>query len=217
MANNTKVIIFSGKAQSGKDTGAEALQEQLVRSYKTTVKYAFAKELKDLAHSLFGIPRELLYGSNADKDTLTHIKWSSLPFHGDYITGLMTLLRAKDKTYLTIREFLIIFGTRICRQIYPNCWANAAKSRILQDGHAYALITDARFPNELDIFQDMNPIIVRFTRDLLKIQDESETILDDYDFNKFGSNYILIDNQNMSVEEKNNEVCRRVLEVLKRN
>lgn len=217
MQTLTKVIIFSGKAQSGKDTAAHALQGKLVCSYKTTVKYAFAKELKDLASSLFNIPRELLYGSNEDKDTLTHIKWRDLPFEPDEVDSLMITLKAKNMEFLTIREFLIIFGTKICRAMYQDCWANAAKSRIIQDNHAYALITDARFPNELDIFKDLNPIVVRFTRNILNIQDESETILDNYDFEQFGPNYILIDNRNMSVEEKNKEVCDRVLALLKRN
>lgn len=197
------IIILSGKAQSGKDTAASHIIEKL---YPKAKIYSYATALKDIGASMFDIDPKLAYGTNEDKNSLTKIEWDNLPFHQDAIALLKFNLKAKDKIFLTIREFLIIFGTRICRRIYPNCWVNSVRNRIKTENPEIAIITDSRFPNELDAFlEDKDVVVIRFTRNLLNMQDESEMALDNYNFSKFKYNFI-IDNKDMDVDSKNKQV-----------
>ena len=83
----------------------------------------------------------------------------------------------------------------------------ATKKKIFNKCEKYhwAIINDCRFPNELDVFKDKNPIVVRLFRNITNSQHESEIALDNYDFKQF-SNLYEIDNREMSWEDKNKEL-----------
>lgn len=154
MVNNNlkRIILLFGVKQSGKDTAGEVIKNILPNA-KT---FAFADELKQVAHKVFGIPLEWLYGTNDDKNRETNIRWSDLPLPPDTIRDLFSQLKqpsvTRDKTtfsFMTVREFLIVFGTEVCRKMYNDCWVNATLNTIYNSDCETAIITDGRFPNEL--------------------------------------------------------------------
>lgn len=202
----TKIIIITGKAQSGKDTAASYIQEKLINNNKTVGIYPLAEELKAICSNLFGLSGVQCWGSNSDKDTDTNIKWRDLPLCGCKIGKLMVGKYPKTgDDFMTARELMQILGTDVFRKIDKNCWARAVMNKINLENKDFAIISDARFPNELDFFKDSKPIIIRLTRDLLKNTHESEIALDNYNFSDI-KNLFTISNEEMSMEEKNKHI-----------
>lgn len=224
----TKVILLTGRAQSGKDTAGfflrNKLEEEVANQEENRVKmYSFATALKDIAIEIFNIERHKVYGIDVEKNELTHIKWDDLPLSNNERDQLA--VKGKDTTYLTGREFLQVFGTNICRRLYGDCWAYRTLVEITKNHPRYAILTDVRFPNELDIFDLKNnprsnisnienePIVIRLLRNPLNMQHDSEIALNSYNFEKF-SNFIAIDNRKMDLGDKNQLIYQRVKELL---
>ncbi len=218
----TNLIIISGKKQSGKSSLVKAFKDKYY-SINTTmlcqdriVEYSFASPLKHFLKEIFGLSDAQLNGTDEDKNSLTRLQWKNIPFCSDYDKHLLySNLRPNYKhnplayfseDFLTARELMQIFGSEICRKMHPNCWAEATKNAIIEHWkirtNEISVISDARFPNELDFFKDMNPIVVRLGRNTYNSSHISETSLDDYNFTQF-ENCLVLDNQNMSMEEKN--------------
>ena len=109
---------------------------------------------------------------------------------------------------MTAREFLQYFGTDICRKIYSNVWIQATMNQILAEQSDLAIITDARFPDEVDAVNKANGITARLKRNIFNDQHSSETALDNYDESNFK---IVIDNQDCSVQD----MCNMVLKEFK--
>ena len=211
---STKVIIISGKKQAGKDTACDVLMSSLKPTLSCT-KYSFADPLKQFLINVFGLSWAQCYGTDADKNSPSQVKWKSLPLDWDdkirliESCGLIPIVENFD-TYLTARQLMQIFGSDICRKMYPDCWALGTKNRILSERPGVAFICDARFPNEIDVLADMNPIIIRLKRSISSDTHFSETALDNYDFSKFGTNFVEIDNSNMDMAEKNKLLWSKV-------
>lgn len=214
---NKKVVLISGRKQSGKDTAAEFLIEELGDRNILGRVYSFATPLKNFLIDVMGLSYEQCWGSDNDKNTSTSIKWKDLPLPKDVINSIYyksTQNFSHDlNEYMTARQVMETFGTHICRKMSNNCWAEAARKYCiggcLTDVY---FITDARFPNEIEVFSDMNPVVVRLLRDPFHSQTDIETALDNFDFSKF--NGCTIDNSNMSIEEKNECLKNMVLPLL---
>lgn len=215
----TNIIIFTGKKQSGKDTSALAFINSLPETERPLVKqYSFAEPLKNFLINVFGFDFEQCYGTDEEKNSLTKIKWINLPFDVETIQKLFKSARPNDPmfdldTRMTAREVMQIFGSNVCRKMYNDCWAQATLNKILTDKPEYALITDARFPNELEVFKPYKPIIIRLSRDLFHSTHISETALDGYDFSSF-DDYGVIMNDNMTLETKNKWVVSCIQDAL---
>lgn len=158
-------------------------------------QYAFATALKEMCIGLFDIPKELLYGSDEQKNTMIQYKWEDMP------------VKIKGKSgFITAREFLQYFGTDICRKIYSDVWTNRTIKDIQAEQPFLAVISDARFDNEVEAVKQAGGKVIRLTRSTANSDShESENQLDSY--NEF--DYI-IDNKNMSIEES----CQKLIEVL---
>lgn len=223
----TKILLISGKAQSGKDTAADCItarghlkhNEKRGKALVTTSyvpckseKFSFADPLKEFCINVFGLTRQQCYGTNDDKNTPTNIRWGDLPLPTEKI---LSLISCPDhlSSFMTAREVLEVFGSQICRKMYRDCWAYATKKCATEAKCDLAVIADVRFPNEIDLFLELEPIVVRFTRNLLNRQTESELALDHYDWSKV-KNFILIDNINMTVDEKNKKVLEAIVQYL---
>jgi hypothetical protein len=226
-----KIIIISGKKQSGKSSARAFLTSEISKGYgidgtytewynPVVNHYSFADELKRLAIELFNLSEKNVYGTNEEKDSPTHIKWSDLPMQGYQLHDLRQELwtingvyKNFQRQYVTGREFLKIFGTYICRRIYPDCWVLATINKIRKTKQDYAIIDDARFPNEIKLlyneFKD-NCKIIRLERNIFNDSDITETALDDFDFKSLNS--VIIDNSNMSIEEKNQTILNKLKE-----
>lgn len=176
-------------------------------------KYSCADPLKQICIDVLGLDENLVYGSQEDKNTVTHLKWEDMP----------SKLVCKNKTnkkssiaeqidepelksgYMTIREVLEYVGTEIFRRIDNNCWAKALVKTIKRDKSAFAIIDDVRFSNELFAVQQAGGKVVRLTltTDESKLNTHiSNTALDGHE-DKFDA---VIDNQNLSMEDSFREL-----------
>lgn len=150
--------------------------------------YHFADILKELSIILFGLSEKQVYGTNEDKNTITNIKWENVPLNNG------------KSGFMTSREFLQYFGTVIVRRIYPDAWINSTLNRVIKEDPEIAIIPDVRFPNEIQKIKDNDGIIIRLTRNIYDDKDESETMLDqnNYDWSNFD---FIIDNNSGSLDD----------------
>jgi len=200
----TKIVLVSGKSQAGKDTVCSYMKSKLDDSEV----YHFADYLKEICSNLFNIPMEHINGSNEDKNRLTSVDWKDLPFSLTQTQNVY--MKTKNANFydgssekMSIRNVLQVFGSDICRNMDNDCWVNACKSRIERDAPSYALIADARFPNEIDAFP--NAIVIRLLRNPLDNKHVSEIALDDYHFEKL-KKILILPNSDMTIQSQN-ETC----------
>lgn len=202
----TKIIIITGKAQSGKDTSAEHIKKNLKDLMFTSNNYHFAEELKYICRNLFGLTKKQCWGSNHEKDTPTKLKWKDLPLGENKLSELMINKYPKDiHDYMTAREVMQIVGTDIFRKMDEDCWVRSTVNKITTEKLNFAIISDARFPNEIEFFKGLNPIIIRLTREVLNNKHLSEVALDKYDFSLF-KHYHVINNHDMNIYDQNKEL-----------
>lgn len=122
--------------------------------WNDTKIFSFAEELKESVISIFGIDRNLVYGTDKDKNKKTHIKV------GDLIKMVSEENRAeyeelKPNSYVTIRQLLQVFGTDICRTLDYDCWVRNTFEKIKQSSAELCVIDDCRFESEF-LFSNKN-------------------------------------------------------------
>ena len=156
--------------------------------------YSFADPLKkDICMDMFGLTYEQCYGTDEEKNKLTDMYYNNMQLSG--------------------RDIMQLIGTDFFRAVKPNIWPETLVSKILKDSPNIALVTDCRFPNEVDAIKNNKGIVVRLTRELPRkpeeIEHKSETALDKdrYDWSNF--NYI-IDNREIDISDQ----CGLVYEIL---
>lgn len=157
--------------------------------------YAFATALKEILIGFFDIPKDMVYGTDEQKDQFTQYKWENMP------------VKVKGKSgFMTGREFMQYFGTDICREMYSDVWTNRTIKDIIQEESKFSVISDARFENEVKAVQNAGGKVIRLTR-TTKGKDihKSELALDNY--TEFDA---VIDNQNMSIEES----CQHLVQLI---
>ncbi len=153
--------------------------------------YGFADALKWLAVDLFDIPEECCFGTEDQKNQKhEHLRWENLPilvrdieFGSPHAFGPMSA-----------REFLQCFGTDVCRGIWEPIWVNKCIKDIKREGTLLAVITDVRFPNEVEAVHNAGGVVLRLTRQIFEDSHDSETALDNYNFTEY------LDNSDDSIE-----------------
>lgn len=159
--------------------------------------YSFADKLKLACHNIFGLPIDLMYGTDEDKAQLTNIIKS---IDGDSFT------------YYTIREILQEFGTKV-RELDPDTWVNRVCEQILDEQSNLSVIDDCRYPNELANVSGLDAVTIKFTKQLdTSIIDthSSETAFDNMSDDKFD---FVIDNANMTLTEKHFAIEQILLDI----
>jgi hypothetical protein len=152
----------SGK-RSGKDTFADAFKEEvdsiLDGDMPDVIKMSLADPLKTAAKAIFGLSDEQLYGSQAQKESLTSWDWIENNKYGK--AGKMTA-----------RDILQYFGTEVMREGFDhNIWINSLKMnaevyrQTIESDKLIVLVPDIRYPNESD-FLDYLVDIYRKDADL---------------------------------------------------
>lgn len=151
------LIGLSGKKQSGKST---------VTSYLCEVfdfhEISWAYPLKEIiGKELFGLDDEVLYGDSPKREEI-------IPEWGR--SG---------------RDILQVVGTDLFRNHFdPDFWIKVGLRRIteLTDRGRHVVVSDCRFPNEVDAIKDLGGIACRIVRIDQESNDThlSETALDDY-------------------------------------
>jgi hypothetical protein len=154
--------------------------------------YAFASALKEIIIGLFDVSKESVYGTDEDKNKLINYTWENMP------------VKVKGKSgQMTGREFMQYFGTDICRKIYPDIWTDRTIKDIQAEESKLAIISDARFKNEVQAVQNAGGKVIRLTRSVGEDAHPSELELDNYD----GFDAI-IDTQNLSIENSCHELIK---------
>lgn len=192
---NTKIIAFSGRKQSGKSTGADYTKSLLANLGISTRIYSFADPLKqDICINILNLTHDQCYGSDEDKNSLTDILWENIPGYRGSFTGRMTA-----------RQVMEVVGTNIFRKIKNDIWAQATLNKIKKEDFDIAIIADCRFPNEVNDIIAHNGLVIRLSRDTFQSNTEAEMALDKeyYDWSNFS---LVIDNHNMTVEQKNEQI-----------
>ena len=162
--------------------------------------YSFADMLKtNVCIEVLGLSYEQCYGTDEDKNTKTHISWNNI-------------LGSENKGDMTAREVMQFVGTDFFRGLYPNVWADATIRRVVAEGSAFAVITDCRFPNEVEAVQQAGGKVIRLTRNGNGSDSHaSETALDreNFDWCRFDA---IIENENMDIRVSNEAVYSKLLE-----
>jgi len=189
--------------------------------------YSFGDTLKEHCMNLLGLDYEQCHGTDDQKNTLTKYDWGnlSMEIRKKYSKKTKAVSRAINtnveepsfinekipKTGLmTAREVMQVFGTDIARDMFDdNIWVNATLKKIEEDKPEIALIADVRFPSEIKPIMKIGKksIIVRLgrTKDATD-NHSSETSLDDFDWGSLGERSLVIDNEGITMEEKNKVV-----------
>ena len=179
------IISISGPIGSGKDTIAQIIQE--ITPYHKWEIQKWAGKLKTIGELISGIPKE--------KFEDQEFKYTNLPAMWD-----------KDGVPMTVRDLLQLLGTEAMRNgLHENVWVNALMSEYLattvtvgtnefdfseEDQMPNWIITDTRFPNELEAAKTRNGISIKVHRpgsksDAKQAQHASETALNnvtDWDY-----------------------------------
>lgn len=202
-------IIYSEENKTGFDFKIDNIEQDnlmFVSEYFWPYVYhaSFADNLKLSVNKLFGIDLNLMNGSDEDKNQLTHIKWSGFIKLSSDTKKYAKAKGIDPESFMTIREVLQRFGTDICRTIDEDVHLKNAWNELQNADPIIGIIPDGRFENEFtffDQFKNDNEIYrIKFTRDISGQDIPGEQALpgipdDQYD--------LVVDNQNISVHEKN--------------
>jgi hypothetical protein len=191
------IIGINGKIGSGKDTVGKIIQyltaNEEVKEVTTLEEWLdsddlngrdfhwkikkFAGKLKTIASLLTGIPVEK-FEDQEFKKTYLGKEWNSpynIPFSGpDFV---------KHDGEATVREFLQRLGTEAMRDgLHTNVWVNAlfADYRLWSDGskdwYPKWIITDMRFPNEMEAVVERKGITIRVVRHPINVKINGEML-----------------------------------------
>ena len=142
------IIAICGLQGSGKDT----IGSYLINKYGFT-KLSFAGVLKDIIAILFGWDREMLEGSSNESR-----KWR------EQIDSWWSEKLQIPK--LTPRYVLQYFGTDLFRNhFHQDIWVISVERQLSK--YSNCVITDCRFPNEINMLQSNGAKIIKITRGIL--------------------------------------------------
>lgn len=178
--------------------------------------YSFADALKEFCIDVFGLTHEQCYGTEEQKNSLTDIEWWDVPLpqHNflfakqeiDKIRLSNLKLYGSDK--LTARQLLQYMGTDVVRKMFSNAWVNATINKINREKPKLAIISDARFKNEIEGINAAGGKTIRLLRDVCeKDTHESERALDDFPLDKYS---LVINNQDMSIDEQSQAIKHHI-------
>lgn len=143
---NKKIIGICGLAGAGKDT----IGDILVNNLPNWEKMSFASHLKDVTALLFGFDRKMLAGETPEDRAIR-----------EQPDKFWTKKMGKDFTPRYALQFL---GTNLLRnQLHQNIWVDCLERKILESDKNI-VITDVRFPNEIDMIRNIGGEIWRVER-----------------------------------------------------
>jgi hypothetical protein len=140
------IIGIAGFQGSGKDTIADYLCN--IYGFK---RDSFAATLKDAVAAVFGWDRELLEGRTKE----------SRAWREQVDTWWADRLNMPN---LTPRLVLQLWGTEVARKAFHDDTWIASLEHKLQKSHNDIVITDVRFPNEIQAVKNAGGIVIRVVR-----------------------------------------------------
>lgn len=190
------IFLISGKLRSGKNQFADYVKEIAESKGMTVNTDLFAKSLKEWCNEDFRALTDYL------NQILELTIFDFMVFQKSYniknidipITRLKDLITKDENWYENknpiTRILLQTYGTEIFRKrVDQDWWVKQLKNRVLQSNSDITLITDVRFPNEIECFKkdipkDFTVTTIRINRDLNREagfnEHESEKALDNY-------------------------------------
>lgn len=162
------IVGLSGRKRSGKDSLADHLT-----AHHGFARVAFADPLKDV---LLGLNPDVV-GCNRHKGSLAGL----LEIYGGW-EGL----KEQPNWAPEIRRLLQNLGVAVREHVHADTWLNAALARIehYQQSDVPVVVTDMRFPNEVEGIRGLGGLIVRVERGSIPAESladthVSEALLDD--------------------------------------
>lgn len=155
MKKKLHIVAFFGGAGAGKDTAAGHLIEFLKKEGLTSQKVSFAKALKDEVNLMLKLKRELL-ADHQISDAMSVDKSAIYE-----ISGLLETCKNQDSTSRTpeMRRLLQYWGTDVRRKSNDEYWIEQLRDNLDSLKVDVAIVTDARFGNELGFIVDEDGII----------------------------------------------------------
>lgn len=212
-----KVILVSGKLESGKNQFADYLkqayeinnisirQDLFARTLKNNCREDFKILIRDINEIAVNLKTQITEHQKYLLLTYPrHERFHTEPFNDVYakINDLITTNEHfyEEKNTIT-RNLLQIYGTDIFRKrVHNNYWVELLINRIKQSQEEVTIVTDVRFPNEIELLDndpELDIIAIRIERDMdrtKKINTHiSETSLDNY----INWNYIVDNNETL--------------------
>jgi hypothetical protein len=153
-----KIIGIAGKIGSGKDTLADFIIKELELQNKKTERRFFANLLKEMHKQLTG------FGGWTQEEKNVYL----------------------DEVGFTVGEGLQKIGDGLRQLYHPLIWIISALRNLPDD--AVTIVTDVRYPNEVDYIKQAGGAVIRLEGDPAKIRENSkrdlnhssEIALDDY-------------------------------------
>lgn len=140
------IIGICGLIGAGKDTAADYLV-----NFHGFKRDSFAASLKDAVSAVFGWERELLEGR-----TKHAREWR------EEIDPWWSIRLSMPS--LTPRSVLQLWGTEVCRQgFHDSIWIASLENRI-RKSQDNIVISDCRFPNEIDAIRNVGGRVIRIVR-----------------------------------------------------
>ena len=147
----------------------------------------WAYKVKQVATLITGIPIEK-FEDQEFKESLLGSEWATIKFNP--LNAIPVFEDVKFNHLLSVRELLQKIGTDAMRKgLHENVWINAMMSDYKEN--CDWIITDTRFPNELNTVKKYGGITINVTRTIFTNEDthpigvnlhQSETALDDATF-----------------------------------
>jgi len=216
--NEPIVIALSGKKGSGKNTLASFIHGHFSRNWHKGPRngidfcqeYAFADRIKEFCIDVLGLEHKQCYGTDEEKNTPTKYLWENTPAFKYYP---LSDSKGEPMGPMTGRDVMQIFGTESVRAWFGNVWAEATLRRIRKMCPALAVVTDNRFPSEVEtILGHPRGYIVRLTRSPFSgDQHTSETALDNFDWSR--ERCYVLDNASLD-KKKQQEAAIPILEAI---
>lgn len=178
LGNSTYSGVFDPTNRSLKDSVVREVFDKLDGVIKI---YNFADILKqDICMKILGLSYEQCYGDDIQKNETTNCK----------INGQTC----------SARDLMQYIGTDVFRKLKSDVWTSATINKIISEQPHIAIITDCRFPNEVDAIKSLGGKVVRLSRDKYESDHESENILDKHNYDWSNFDYI-VDNQEHDISQ----------------
>ena len=173
------LLGITGSAQSGKDTFAEMLAEELEKQTDCRfVLMAYAYELKLRVQKDFDLSYEQLWGTLKEVEDR---RYRRLP---RYRGGIRSDSGALPGLYWTPREIMQNYG-QFYRTIDYGFWVKHLFGVIKQNDYKNVIITDVRYPNEAQPIVDSDGYVIKINRgnkaEIHNQYHSSEISMDKYD------------------------------------
>jgi len=154
------ILGLMAQKQAGKSSSARFIVEYAKKHGLSARELSWATPLKDACAGLTGLPKQLFYGTDQDKNTPVG-KWGILS------DSILTKFNKSKEDLLTIRELLQIVGTEAFRNgLGKDIWVNLLFSSIENYSEDIFIISDCRFKNEVEAIKAHNGKVIRLYRNL---------------------------------------------------